>query len=161
MKLLGLVVLLRNSNRNESLNKVAKAQANFSRMSWVQLHVPAVSDQHKEVERAMYKMGEYQLRESYHHLEVNSARWFKMTPEQRTWHLQKVFGISSIAFDCLSEHSTVACKSTKIHLSAAESMSCLEGFLEMFTKSKQQLNFTSLVKHNVLKVLQQPWQIKV
>ena len=107
------------TNRNESLNKVAKAQANFSRMSWVQLNdnmYQLILDQHKEVERAVYKMGEYQLRESYCHLEVDSACWFKMTPEQRTRHLQKVFGISSIAFDCPSEHSTVACKSTRIHL---------------------------------------------
>ena len=80
------------TNRNESLNKVAKAQANYSRLSWVQLNdtmYQLISDQHKEVERAVYKMGEYQLRGSYSHLEVDSGRWFKMTPEQRAKNPQE------------------------------------------------------------------------
>ena len=122
VKLLGLVVLLRSIPQTE-MNKVVKAQANLSHMSWVQLNdnmYQLISDQHKKVERAVYKMGEYQLRESYCHLEVDSACWFKMTPEQQTRHLQKVFGIRSIAFDCPSEHSTVTCESTRFHLSVRQ-----------------------------------------
>ena len=61
------------------MNKVAKAQANFSHVSWVQLHVPTVSDQHKEVERAVYKMGEHQLRESI-------ITWKWTVPAGSKWH---------------------------------------------------------------------------
>ena len=112
---LGCPPLKYTTNRNESLNNVAKAQANYSRSSWVQLNdnmYQVISDQYKEVERAVYKMDEYQFKENYRHLEIDTTRWFRMTLEQRIEHLQKVFKMSNIAFECSDEHTHIASMST-------------------------------------------------
>ena len=57
-------------------------------------------------------------------------------------------GLVSCDDACIGWKSQTICAHT---LAAAESMSCLEDFIWMFTKSKQQPNFTSLVTHNVPK----------
>jgi len=57
-------------------------------------------------------------------------------------------GLISCDESCMGWKSQRICAHT---LAAAESMGCLEDFIRMFTKSKHQPNFTSLVTHNVPK----------
>ena len=49
-----------------------------------------IDEQEKEVERAVLKHGKYEFEDDYRHLEVPEAKWFRMTPQQRKRHLQKV-----------------------------------------------------------------------
>ena len=73
------------TNRNESMNKVAKLHVNYCQSSWVQLTnsmFTLVTDQLKQVEKAVIGMGEYQFKPSYRCLEISSDRWFMMSSDQ-------------------------------------------------------------------------------
>ena len=74
------------TNRNESMNKVAKSHADHQQFTWVQLTnnmFDLVNDQLQEIEKAVHVMGEYRFKSLYKHLELNSSKWFMMSPEQR------------------------------------------------------------------------------
>ena len=49
-----------------------------------------IDEQEKEVERAVLKRGKYKFEDDYQNIEVPEAKWFRMTPQQRKKHLQKV-----------------------------------------------------------------------
>ena len=40
-----------------------------------------ISDQLQEIVRAVYGMGEYRFKLQYKHLELNSSKWFRVTPQ--------------------------------------------------------------------------------
>ena len=87
------------TNRNESMNKVAKSYADYRQSSWVQLAnnmFDLVNAQTKVVEKAVYGMGEYKFKPTYKRLDVGSSKWFVMSCEQRQKHLRKVFGMHCI-----------------------------------------------------------------
>ena len=67
------------TNRNESINRVVQQHCN-------KLY-DLIINQQKEVEMAIY---EYKFKDAYWHLEIESAWWFKMTPDQRRNAIQKV-----------------------------------------------------------------------
>ena len=103
------------TNRNESMNKVAKEKCGRSRSSWVQLNnsmYDLVTDQLKEVEKAVYGMGEYIFEAQYQNLMISSSKWFMMTPGQRKQHLQKVFETHSVPFETQGEASCSTAPST-------------------------------------------------
>ena len=73
---------------NERINRITQQYCRIdgSYATWVQLSnklYDLINDQHKEIEKAMYGMREYKFTESYQHLEIESAKWFKI------WHLTK------------------------------------------------------------------------
>ena len=81
------------TNRNESMNNLAKSYADYHQSSWVQLShnmFKLVIDQSQEVEKAVIGMGEYRFKPAYQHLNVETTKWFKMSPEQRQKHMKKV-----------------------------------------------------------------------
>ena len=103
------------TNRNESMNRGAKDHANYCRSSWVQLNnnmFDLVTDQLKEVERAVYGMGEYTFKTNYKKLMLPSQVWFMKTPEQRQQHLCKVFETHSIPFQTRNESESTSTSST-------------------------------------------------
>ena len=67
---LGCPPTIYTTNRNESMNKVAKSHADHQRSTWVQLTnnmFDLVNDQLLEVEKAVYGMGEYRFKSQYKH----------------------------------------------------------------------------------------------
>lgn len=63
-----------------------------------------VSAQLKDVEKAVYGMGEYQFKRTYSHFEVSSNRWFLMTSQQCEKHLKKMFDTSPLSHVQISPH---------------------------------------------------------
>ena len=99
---LGCPPLPYTTNRNESMNNVAKSYADYRRSSWIQLidnMFDLVIAQSNEVEKAVIGMGEYQFKPAYKHLEVSSNKWLMMSTEQRQKHLKKIFLIESSVFE--------------------------------------------------------------
>ena len=90
------------TNGNECLNNIAQAHADYRRCSWIQFNnmYDLVILQSKEVEKAVYGMGEYKFCSQYDFLQVDSSRWFLKTIEQRQKHLKS-------AFDVCSSHPTI------------------------------------------------------
>ena len=68
------------TNRNVSMNKVAKSHADHQRATWVQLKnmFDLVNDQLQEIEKAVHGTGEYRFKSQYKHLELDSSKWFIM-----------------------------------------------------------------------------------
>ena len=101
------------TNRNESINRVAQqyCRTDCIYSTWVQLSdklYDLVINQHKEVEKAIYGMGEYKFKESYRHLEIESARWFKMTPDQRRNTIQKVSKEKCIMYESQNDQPSAS-----------------------------------------------------
>lgn len=82
---LGSPLVAYTTNQNESMNCVAKAYTNYQQSNWVQLTdnmLDQVNTQSKEVEKAVYSMGEYRFKPAYKSLEVESSKWFMMSCDQ-------------------------------------------------------------------------------
>ena len=102
---LGSPPLSYTTNRNESMNNLAKSYTDYRQSSWVDLAnnmFTLVREQSKEVEKAVIKMGEYRFKPAYKYLEVDSSKWFVMSPEQRQKHFRRVFSI-----ECMPFHSQI------------------------------------------------------
>ena len=76
-----------------------------------------VTEQIKEVEKAVIGMGEYKFKLAYTHLEVPSNKWFLMTSEQRQRHLKKVIDMSSVSLEDASTSSSSVVPGTTRSLS--------------------------------------------
>ena len=92
------------TNRNESVNRITQQYCNTdnTHSTWAQLSdrlFTLVMSQQKEVEKAIYRMGEYKFKDNYCHLEVESVQWFKMTPEQRKGVIGKVLKETCIPYE--------------------------------------------------------------
>ena len=90
------------TNRNECMNNVAKSHTDYHKCSWVQLAnnmYTLITDQLKEIEKAVIGMGEFQFKLAYKSLEISSNQWFKMSCEQRKKHLKRVIEIPCSAFE--------------------------------------------------------------
>ena len=90
------------TNRNESMNNVAKAYTDYHQSNWVQLAdnmFELVNTQSKEVEKAVFAMGEYRFKPAYKSLDVESSKWFMMSSDQRQKHLKKVWSMQSTSFE--------------------------------------------------------------
>lgn len=85
------------TNGNECLNNIAQAHADYRRCSWIEFNnnmYELVTMQSKEVEKAVYGMGEYKFCTKYEFLQVDSSEWFLKTKEQRQKHTKSVFEVS-------------------------------------------------------------------
>ena len=87
----------------------ANAYVNYRKSNWVELvnnmH-QLVTEQIKEVEKAVIGMGEYKFRLAYNHLELPSKKWFLMTTEQGQQHLKEVIDILSVSLEDTSTSSS-------------------------------------------------------
>ena len=106
------------TNKNESINRITQqyCRTDGSYATWVQLSdrlYDLIIDQHKEIEKAIYGMGEYKFKESYQHLEIESAKWFKMTPDQRRNAIRKVMNEKCILYESQNDqpHTSAVCQS--------------------------------------------------
>ena len=62
-------------NRNEWMNNITKSHTDYHKSNWVQLTdnmYTLITDQFKEIEKAMIDMGEYQFKLAYKSLEISS-----------------------------------------------------------------------------------------
>lgn len=97
------------TNRNESMNNVAKAHADYRQSDWVTLvnnMYDLVQNQSMEVEKAVYGMGEYVFKPAYKSLEIDSSKWFMMSCEQRQRHLKKVVTLQCTQFESSTPSSS-------------------------------------------------------
>ena len=88
------------TNRNKSMNNVAKAYTDYRQSNWVQLTdnmFDLVNIQAKEVEKAVFAMGEYRFKPAYKSLEVESSKWFMMSSDQRQKHLNRLCAVLKIS----------------------------------------------------------------
>ena len=83
------------TNRNESMNNVAKAHADYRQSNWISLAdmFDLVNTQFKEVEKAVFCMGEYRSKAAYKSLEVENSKWFLMSSDQLQKHLRQVWDL--------------------------------------------------------------------
>lgn len=49
-----------------------------------------ISEQDKEVERAVIRRGKFLFQKEFHHLQIEEATWFRMSQDQREKHLKCV-----------------------------------------------------------------------
>ena len=87
--------------RNESINNVPKAHADYHQSDSVELVTimyDLVQNQSIEVEKAVYGMGEYVFKPAYKSLEIDSSKWFMMSCEQRQRHLKRVTTLECTQF---------------------------------------------------------------
>ena len=59
-------------------------------LKFVDITKELVSEQQREVERAVIGRGKYQIKQQYQHLEVDERKWFSMNTEQRKKHFSLV-----------------------------------------------------------------------
>ena len=81
------------TNTCESINAVVKSKVEYKKSDlphFLMQMKELIDEQEKEVEMAVHKCGKYEFEDDYRHLEVPEAKWFRMTPQQRKRHLQKV-----------------------------------------------------------------------
>ena len=82
---LGSPTVAYTTNQNERMNNVAKAYTDYLQSNWVQLAdnmFDLINNQSKEVEKAVFGMGEYRFKPAYKFLEVESSKWFMMSSDQ-------------------------------------------------------------------------------
>lgn len=136
------------TNASESTNALLKHKVDYRRNElpvFVNKVKELVTEQQKELERAVINRGKYQFWKQYRFLQVPESKWFSMTTQQRAKHLTKVQslavtevqessgevpGISSLQLQ-LGSTSTQASATSVDVLSAAEGMNvpltCMEG----------------------------------
>ena len=81
------------TNASETVNSIIKSHVSYKPSQLMELTEKlkeAIDEQEREVERAVIGRGKFRFKEEYKHLEVSESKWFKMNPEQRQVHLQKV-----------------------------------------------------------------------
>ena len=80
-------------NASESINAMLKHKLNYKKnelLKFVDITKELVSEQQREVERAVIGRGKYQIKQQYQHLEVDERKWFSMNTEQRKKHFSLV-----------------------------------------------------------------------
>ena len=101
------------TNRNKSINRVVQQYCNTdcTYSTWIQLSnklYDLIINQQKEVEKAINGMGEYKFKDPYRHLEIESAWWFKMTPDQRRNAIQKVLKEKCILYESQNDQPSTS-----------------------------------------------------
>ena len=78
------------TNSSESINAVLKWKVNYKKSElpdFIDIIKQVIDEQQREVERAIIGRGKYKLRAQYSTLEVQEAKWFAMTVQQRQKHI--------------------------------------------------------------------------
>ena len=84
------------TNASESINALLKHKLDYQRRElpvFIEKVKELIDEQGKEIERAVIDRGKYRLRSQYRYLQIEENRWFTMTAQQRSSHLQKVHSI--------------------------------------------------------------------
>jgi hypothetical protein len=82
------------TNDNECFNSVLKRDLQWEKKSWDEMATElrtSVERTYREMQKAVYGMGEYRLAPEFNHLAIRSDVWIQKTKEQRQIHLNKVF----------------------------------------------------------------------
>ena len=80
------------TNACETANSMLKNQANYKRsemFEFLQKLKQLISEQEREIERALIGRGKYELRPQYLSFHVQEVKWFMMSVPQREQHLKK------------------------------------------------------------------------
>ena len=119
------------------------------RCSWTEFNnnmYDLVTLQSKEVEKAVYGMGEYKFRSQYKFLCIDSTQWFFKTSEQREKHLKTVFDV------CASHSSAIHHGAKK----RAETSSCLSVPVERTEITSLPANVLGNIWSKAERILQTP-----
>jgi hypothetical protein len=87
------------TNPSESMNALLKRKVDFKRSElplFIEKIKEVVTEQQKEVERAIINRGKYQFQTDYRYLQVAESEWFTMNSQQRVKHINKVQSVSVI-----------------------------------------------------------------
>ena len=74
------------TNEVESKNKLIKEEVQYKKSQlpdFITKMSEMMFQQRREIERAVLNSGEYSVQEQYHHLTVETTKWFQMTVDQR------------------------------------------------------------------------------
>ena len=136
------------TNASKSSNVVLKRKVDYKKSElpvFIKKIKELVSEQQKEVERAIVCRGKYQFHPQYKYLQVPENKWFSMTTQQRTKYLSKIqsLSVTDVQDSCQGSsecssiiHSLTTPESSSSRISvsvesAAESinvpLTCLEG----------------------------------
>lgn len=81
------------TNSNEAMNRVIKEKVQWKKNHWPEFNTKMqelVSQQQREVEKAIINEGEYSLQRPFKDLEVSEpGRWWRMTEEQRLHQIKR------------------------------------------------------------------------
>jgi len=81
------------TNASETANFVLKNKVDYKHnqlLEFVEKLKQVVDDQEKEIEKAVLQRGKYQFKSEHKYLEVPEEKWYKMNPQQRKKHLDRV-----------------------------------------------------------------------
>ena len=136
------------TNACETANSMLKNQVNYKRsdmINFLRKLNELISEQEREIERAIIGRGKYELRPQYQSFHVPETKWFAMSTLQREQHLKKFADASvsdvsspgdltlttSVSKQCLGRDLTLASSlSVDVHTVAAAGqipLNCLEG----------------------------------
>lgn len=80
------------TNNSESINAFLKESLGYKKHQWGIFNEKVkkiVQQQQREMEKAIIGYGEYQLRSQFSFLAVNEEKWFRLSQEQRLFHIKK------------------------------------------------------------------------
>ena len=102
------------TNACEAANSMLKSHTKYKRseiFEFLQKLKELITEQDREIERAIIGRGKYELRPQYHSLSILESKWFIMSTSQRELHLKKfsnttVCETSSLSDDTLDQSLT-------------------------------------------------------
>ena len=80
------------TNDSESINAILKECVGYKKQKWAifnEIIKKAVENQQREFEKSLVGLGQYSLQNQYSFLSVQEDKWFKMTTNQRLYHIKK------------------------------------------------------------------------
>jgi hypothetical protein len=81
------------TNSSESINAILKRKKDFKNNElpeFVRKLKELIDEQERELERAVAGRGKFQFCEEFQHLQMEEAKWYEMTHQQRKKHLEKI-----------------------------------------------------------------------
>ena len=131
------------TNASESMNALLKRKLDYKQSElpeFINKVKEVITEQQREVERAVISRGKYQFREQYKHLEISEMKWFSMSSEQRKKHLNQLqhvqvsdsLNFSSLSSKSTSQESTPQASPLSVSVKSASEqvnipLNCLEG----------------------------------
>ena len=127
------------TNASESVNAILKRKLDYKQSElpeFIDKVKEVITEQQREVERAVISRGKYHFQEQYKHLEISEMKWFSMNSEQRKKHLHQLqheqvsdsFNTSSLASKSISQESTPQIPPLSVSVeSASEQVNILPG----------------------------------
>ena len=146
------------TNASESVNAILKRKLDYKQSElpeFIDKVKEVITEQQREVERAVISRGKYHFREQYKHLEISEMKWFSMNSEQRKKHLHQLqheqvfdsFNTSSLASKSISQESTPQIPPLSVSVESASEqvnipLNCLEG---VWAKAVELINTSNAI----------------